>query len=192
VLDISIPDRDLVFNFATSINVEGLVSAWASGVNPTTTFFQSVAYVVNLHSGKRTIFQPLAGDTQTLASLATDGGRIFGFSFNDVTQSVVQFDPHHLGQGTVLRTEPIGFGSVFGNDSFLIETYTGTQNPVLFWGGQWIDLTTRIPNLGTFTIDDANWVSECGDIVGSGFTSTGDMRAFILESTNGCILPGAD
>jgi hypothetical protein len=190
-LDISIPDPDLTFNIVTSMNAEGLVSAWASGVTSITLVFHSVGYLVDLNSGKTTTLKPFSGDTETLASLATDGGRIYGFSYNDVTQSVVRFDPRHPGQGTVLRTEPLGFGSVFGNDTFLIETYSGTQNPILFWGGQWIDLTTRIPNLGTFTIGDASVVSECGDIVGVGFTAGGDTRGFVLETTGGCILPDA-
>ena len=38
--------------------------------------------------------------------MVTTGGRTYGYSFNDATQSVVRFREH--GGGEVLRTEPNG------------------------------------------------------------------------------------
>src|SRR5262249_37376108 len=157
------------FNVAFGMNRRGVVAAWAAGVNPQTLVFTSTGYTVDLRSGRSTTFAPLPGDDSTLLSAVTDGGQVYGFSYNDQIQRVVAFDPAGDGTGRAPRSEPFGFGTVVANDRFVVETYSGTADPVILIDGRWVSLPSLVPNLGTFVLGDASMMSPRGDLVGSGF-----------------------
>jgi hypothetical protein len=179
VTDISLADSP--FNTAFNVNKRGVVSAFGARQNPHTLIVESVGYTVDLHTLAQTVFSPLAGDTQSLVNVVTTRGRVYGFSFNDTTQNVVMFDPRGNGSGSILQTEPLGAGAVFANDKLVVETYSATQNPRIFVDGAWLDLTSLITNLGSFTIGDAGDINDRGDLVGWGLDADGNQRGFILE-----------
>jgi len=167
VIDISFPDAGFNFNVPFSTNRNGIVAAWASGVNPVTFVSEAQGFSYDLRRNQMTKFKPLGDDEFTLLSTVTDGGTVYGFSWNDTVQRVVRFDPRGNGRGEVLRSEPLGFGLVVGNDRFIVESYSGTADPVILVDGEWLDLLDLIDGLPTddgLVFGDFTDINERGDI----------------------------
>lgn len=182
VIDISLAGYGFQVPFST--NRSGIVAAWATAANPGPIVQASIGFTYDLRRNKTTVFKALPGDDQTLLSTVTDGGTVYGFSYNDTVQRVVRFDPRGNGRGEVLRSEPLGFGIVVANDRLVVESYTGTSDPVILVDDEWIDLLDLIdgvPDDG-LVFGDVTDMNERGDI--TAFRQNADSsveKAFVLE-----------
>ncbi len=144
----------------------------------------ALGFSYDLRRNQRTVFLPLAGDDQSLLSTVTDQGKVFGFSWNDTVQRVVRFDPRGHGRGEVLRSEPFGAGIVVANERFVVESYTGTQDPVILVDGEWLDLLDLIDGMPAdgLVFGDVTDVNERGDITGFRQSDDGSLNeGFVLE-----------
>jgi len=187
VIDISLDGYGFQIPFST--NHSGIVAAWATDANPGAVVLTSVGFSYDLRHNRRIVFAPLPGDDQTLLSTITDGGKVYGFSYNDTVQRVVRFDPRGNGRGEVLRSEPTGLGLVVANDRFLVESYSGTQDPVILIDGETrdlLDLVDGLPDDG-LVFDDVTDINERGDITAYRVNADGSvLKGLVLEIEEDC------
>jgi probable HAF family extracellular repeat protein len=139
---------------------------------------KSIGFVYQ--NGTTTTLQPLSGDDQTIAHDVTASGKVYGFSYNSKTQSVVLFDEH--GGGTVLRTEPNGAGFIIANDELVIEGYGVIgPAPLVYVKGAWEEAESLVAGLGDFKLQEMISINARGDVAGTGKLANGQQRAFLLQ-----------